>query len=565
MTEQQRPKVSGNTPSPSRGDSGTRRPSSRRRSRSGHGNGPRPLSVSERGSIDHLHAGFDEASYVVFDLESTGGNPDKNGITEIFALRYHQGRIKDTFYSLVNPKISIPPIVRKMTGINNAMVKDAPLIEEIMPRFVEFIKDDVLVSHNTIGDMKFLRYFSEKTTGAMITNYYMCTHLLVEKLLPHMPDKSLKGLSIHLKLHGDGDHHRAETDTYLTLELFKVLLKELKQRRFDSVIQAIRFQGDFESSSRLGWAVDRSALERVGSRPGVFRLVDHQKQTLFLSSAPNLVKEVRKLERFQDLPKQLMKSVLASTAIETTEASSFFEATLLEAEHLAEQSLRFDPSQWHQRTASFFQIVPQGEQWLCTIGPLGAGARAMRGPLRGGRDGQLMLERVAEVFGLTVGKRGVVLDESQMQTISSFLQGDQGNPRLGILQWPLLLLPSFRQQYRVASTLRKKLRAMEIPAELKPLDEGTGILLMPRSGHWDVYGLLQGIPVQLDPVKGDAEETLNDPSLRQAWRGTLQRELAQQGALLVSAREANLLNCVFWWLTFGLRRNGGRFIPLAEI
>ena len=63
---------------------------------------------------------------------------------------------------MVNPKIPIPPIVRRMTGITNRMVKKEPVIEEVMPKFLEFLEDDILVSHNTIGDMKFLRYFAKK-------------------------------------------------------------------------------------------------------------------------------------------------------------------------------------------------------------------------------------------------------------------------------------------------------------------------------------------------------------------------------------------------------------------
>ena len=65
---------------------------------------------------------LDQGNYIVFDIETTGGNPDKNGITEIFAIKYSGGEAGDTFYSLVNPRIPIPPIVRRMTGINNKMV-----------------------------------------------------------------------------------------------------------------------------------------------------------------------------------------------------------------------------------------------------------------------------------------------------------------------------------------------------------------------------------------------------------------------------------------------------------
>ncbi|MFN9971741.1 MAG: PolC-type DNA polymerase III, partial [Phycisphaerae bacterium] len=65
---------------------------------------------------------LEKGAYIAFDIETTGGNPEKNGITEIFALRYREGVIVDTFYSMVNPGVAIPPIVRRMTGITNKMV-----------------------------------------------------------------------------------------------------------------------------------------------------------------------------------------------------------------------------------------------------------------------------------------------------------------------------------------------------------------------------------------------------------------------------------------------------------
>src|SRR4051812_544855 len=89
----------------------------------------------ETGKFDVL---LEEGTFIVFDIETTGGNPTRNGITEICALKYSDGKVQDTFYSLVNPRIPIPPIVQKMTGITNQTVRKAPLIETVFPPFLEF-------------------------------------------------------------------------------------------------------------------------------------------------------------------------------------------------------------------------------------------------------------------------------------------------------------------------------------------------------------------------------------------------------------------------------------------
>ena len=84
-----------------------------------------------------LEKPLDKINCVVFDIETTGGNPERNGITEIFAIHFVKGKVGATFHSLVDPGIRIPPIVRRMTGITNRMVKKEPVIEEVMPKFLD--------------------------------------------------------------------------------------------------------------------------------------------------------------------------------------------------------------------------------------------------------------------------------------------------------------------------------------------------------------------------------------------------------------------------------------------
>ena len=126
------------------------------RSRSGRGgkrSGKREYAAipTRAASREAIKLDLEDGRFIVFDIETTGGNPERNGITEICALRYEGGEIVDRMCTLVNPKVPIPPIVRRMTGINDRMVRNAPTIDKVMPEFLEFIGNDVLVSHNTIS------------------------------------------------------------------------------------------------------------------------------------------------------------------------------------------------------------------------------------------------------------------------------------------------------------------------------------------------------------------------------------------------------------------------------
>ena len=85
--------------------------------------------------------------YISFDLETTGLNPDIDRITEISACRFINGKFSEEFTSLINPGISIPNNIIALTGITNNMVKDAPIISDILPDYLAFIGTTPLVGH----------------------------------------------------------------------------------------------------------------------------------------------------------------------------------------------------------------------------------------------------------------------------------------------------------------------------------------------------------------------------------------------------------------------------------
>ena len=99
-----------------------------------------------------------ETGFVVFDLETTGAKPGPSRITEIGAYRVVNGRVTESFQTLVNPEMRIPPFIVGLTRITDEMVKDAPLFADVAAGFLEFIGDSILVAHNSAFDMRFLNY-----------------------------------------------------------------------------------------------------------------------------------------------------------------------------------------------------------------------------------------------------------------------------------------------------------------------------------------------------------------------------------------------------------------------
>lgn len=167
-------------------------------------------------------------TYVVFDLETTGFSPIQDKIIEIGAVKVENGQITEKFSTFVNPKIPIPFEITKLTGITDEMVVDAKPIEEVLPEFLGFIKDAVLVAHNAGFDVSFIeqncRYQNIKPDFASVD-----TVALARVLLPTLSKYKLnvvaKALNISLE-----NHHRAVDDAGATAEIFVKSVGMLKER-----------------------------------------------------------------------------------------------------------------------------------------------------------------------------------------------------------------------------------------------------------------------------------------------------------------------------------------------
>ena len=167
-------------------------------------------------------------SYVVFDIETTGFSPVVNKIIEIGAVRVENGAIVDKFSTFVNPKVPIPFRIENLTGINDNMVLDAPDIETVLPKFLEFSEGAVMVAHNASFDMSFIehncvlqgieREFTTADTVAM-------ARFLLPGLNRFKLDTVAKAVGVSLE-----NHHRAVDDAGCTAEIFVKFVKMLEER-----------------------------------------------------------------------------------------------------------------------------------------------------------------------------------------------------------------------------------------------------------------------------------------------------------------------------------------------
>ena len=167
-------------------------------------------------------------TFVVFDLETTGFSNKNDKITEIGAVKVKNFEIVDRFNELINPEKDISYKVQELTGITNDLIKDKPTIEEILPRFMEFIGDSVLVAHNAEFDIGFINQKC-KEMNIEFKNKSVDTLMLARILLPHLKRFKLNNLTKELgvPLH---NHHRAVDDAAATAQIFIKFLDMLEKK-----------------------------------------------------------------------------------------------------------------------------------------------------------------------------------------------------------------------------------------------------------------------------------------------------------------------------------------------
>ena len=186
-----------------------------------------------KGMIENSKGQSLDAPYVVFDIETTGLAAEKNKIIEIGAVKVIDGKIVEKFSQFVNPKVPIPFEIEQLTSIKDEMVMDAPTIEEVLPRFMEFCKDAVMVAHNADFDMSFIKKncdLQNITYDFTIADTVALARFLMPQLNRYKLDTIAKALNVSLE-----NHHRAVDDAGCTAEIFVKFIAMLKERGIENL------------------------------------------------------------------------------------------------------------------------------------------------------------------------------------------------------------------------------------------------------------------------------------------------------------------------------------------
>lgn len=224
--------------------------------------------------------------YAILDIETTGGKFNEEGITEIAIYKFDGHSVVDQFISLVNPEKEIQKFVVKLTGINNAMLRNAPKFYEVAKRIIEITTDCTLVAHNTAFDYRILSTEFERL-GYDFNRNTLCTVELSQKLILDQPSYSLGKLTKALGIPMT-DRHRASGDALATVQLFKLLLEKDTQKSI--IQQSVKYYDRRIEKQRL-----QKLIDAVPKELGLFYIHDADGKVIYVGRGKNAKAEVNRL------------------------------------------------------------------------------------------------------------------------------------------------------------------------------------------------------------------------------------------------------------------------------
>ncbi len=205
------------------------------------------------------------STIVALDIETTGLNPDSDGITEIGAVRFKGDRIEDEFQTLINPGKRIPAHITRLTGITDSMVRNAPSIHEVLDELAYFVGDAPVLGHNVRFDLGFLRRY-----GILTENEPLDTYEMAAVLMPNAGRYQLGALGQALGIPLPATH-RALDDARVTHKVYTRLYDVALKMPIEVLAEIVRLGDNVENW--LGYGIFFDALrtrskEKVPARKG---------------------------------------------------------------------------------------------------------------------------------------------------------------------------------------------------------------------------------------------------------------------------------------------------------
>ncbi|MGI8531919.1 MAG: DEDD exonuclease domain-containing protein, partial [Geodermatophilaceae bacterium] len=531
-------------------------------------------------TFDELGEPLREVSFVVVDLETTGGAPGAHAITEIGAVKVRGGQVEGEFQTLVDPGCAIPPFITVLTGITDTMVVAAPRIERALPAFLEFAAGSVLVAHNAPFDVGFLR---AACAGLDITwpgFVSIDTATLARRVLSRdeVPNCKLGTLApfFHARTRPT---HRALEDARATVDVLHGLLERLGPLGVHSLEELRSIEHQVAPERRR----KRYLAQDLPSAPGVYVFKDGRGEPLYVGTSKDIRARVRSYFVASEKRSRMTEMVGIAQRVDPIVCAHELEAQVRELRLIAECKPRYNRRSRFPERAVWVALTVEAFPRLCLVRRVRDDGRTYLGPFGSRRSAQQAVDAIHEALPLrqcagrlSSSARGSACALAGIGRCGAPCEGRQGIAEYAeivrALQAALatdprpLLTPLLDRIDRLCATERFETAAavrdraatlIRVCARLQRLRQLTDVaeLVAGRPdgcGGWDLAVVRRGRLVAAEhAIRGVAPHPVVD-----AMRATAETVLAGPGPLpACSAEEAE---CVLRWL----ERPGTRLIHL---
>ncbi|RAS63114.1 DNA polymerase-3 subunit epsilon [Lentzea atacamensis] len=278
-------------------------------------------------SFDELGTPLRDTTFVVFDLETTGGSAEEDAVTEIGAVKVRAGEVLGEFATLVDPERGIPVQVAQLTGITQLMVTGAPRLQTVLPAFLEFAAGAVLVAHNSGFDISFLKAACERYGYRWPKPPVVCTVKLARRVLSRdeAPSCRLSALADLFRT-STRPTHRALADARATVEVLHALLERVGNVGVHSLEELLAYLPEVTPEQRR----KRSLAAHLPSKPGVYLFRGPKEEVLYVGTASDLRRRVRQYFTASEGRRRLREMVALAVRVDAVECAHPLEAEVRE-------------------------------------------------------------------------------------------------------------------------------------------------------------------------------------------------------------------------------------------
>ena len=350
-----------------------------------------------QGTLDDLGTPLSGVTFVVVDLETTGGSPQGSSITEIGAVKVRGGEVLGEFQALVNPGGPIPAFIQVLTGITDAMVADAPHADVAVGAFLDFAAGTVLVAHNAGFDISFLKAATAASgrewPGFTVLDTVRLARQLVSR--DEAPNHRLSSLAALFGAATTPDH-RALHDARATVDVLHALIGRVGSLGVHS-LEELR---DYSSRVPAATRRKRHLADGLPDAPGVYIFEDERGRPLYVGTSVCIRARVRSYFTSSEQRRRMADMVALATRVRAIVCESPLEAEVRELRLIAEHAPRYNRRSRHPERALWVKLTVEPFPRLSIVREVRADGARYVGPYSRRASAEAAVAAVHEVVPL---------------------------------------------------------------------------------------------------------------------------------------------------------------------